>query len=250
MPQLAAPWLLQTPAGSVPPDGTAAQEPAAPGSAHDMQVPAQAVAQQTPCAQFPLWQSGPCWQRAPFGLSPHEPLGLQYWPCAQSLSVVQADSQAFTPQMNGKQGLGGGVRQVPVPSHVAPAVKVPPGIGQLAFAQAVPCWYFWQMPAWHLPSVPQEVIPWSVQRPAGSGWPVATLVQRPIDPVTAHDTQEPAQEVAQQTPCAHWPDLHSAPSEQKAPFGLGPHEPLAQVLAPEQLVSLLQAVKQRVPLQT
>jgi hypothetical protein len=43
------------------------------------------------------------------GLSPHDPVALQNWPAAQSRSVVQADSQAFTPQMNGKQGLGAGV---------------------------------------------------------------------------------------------------------------------------------------------
>jgi hypothetical protein len=140
------------------------------------------------------------------GLRPHEPLALQYWPAAQSPSLVQADWQAFAPQMNGKQGLGGGVWQVPAPSHVAPAVNVPPGIGQLALAQAVPCWYFWQPPAWHLPSFPQDIAPWSPQTPAGSGWPVGTAVQRPSEPASAHDTQEPAQAVAQQTPCAHHVD--------------------------------------------
>jgi hypothetical protein len=194
------------PAGSVAPSGTGEQVPAPPGRAHDMHVPVHAVAQQTPCAQTPLWQSVPCWQTAPLGLRPQEPLALQYWPGAQSLSLVQADSQAFAPQMNGKHGLGGGVWQVPAPSHVAPAVKVPPGIGQLALAQAVPCWYFWQAPAWHFPSVPQDIIPWSVQRPAGSGWPVATAVQRPSEPVREHDTQAPEQAVAQQIPCAHWFD--------------------------------------------
>jgi len=72
-PQLAAPWLLQTPAGSAPPAGIGEQVPTPPASAHDMQVPVQAVAQQTPCAQTVLWQSDPCWQAAPLGLRPHEP---------------------------------------------------------------------------------------------------------------------------------------------------------------------------------
>jgi hypothetical protein len=45
---------VQTPAGSAPPTGTAEQMPAPPGRAHDMHVPVQAVAQQTPCAQIAL----------------------------------------------------------------------------------------------------------------------------------------------------------------------------------------------------
>ena len=142
---------------------------------------------------------------------------------------------------------------VPAPSHVPPAVKVLPGIGQLAFAQAVPCGYFWHAPAWHLPSVPQEVGPLSVQSPAGSGRPVGTAVQRPIVPVIAHEKQDPVQAVAQQTPCAHWPDLHSVPAEQKAPFGLRPHELWTHTFPDEQAGSLplpLQAPKQRAPLQT
>src|SRR5262249_25356758 len=117
-----------------------------------------------------------------------------------------------------------------------------PGIGQLAFAQAVPCLYFWQAPAWHLPSLPQDIAPWSLQPPAGSGWPVATAVQRPSEPDKPHDTQEPEQAVAQQTPCAHCPDWHSPPSEQNAPFGLGPHELWMHVLVPEQFASTVHAV--------
>jgi hypothetical protein len=207
-----------------------------------MQVPVQAVAQQTPCAQMALWQSLPCSQTAPFGLRPHEPLALQYWPAAQSPSTVQVDSQAFTPQMNGKQATGAGVLQLPAPSQVAPAVKVPPGIGQLAAAQAVPCGYFWQVPAWHLPSFPQDATPWSVQSPAGSGWPVATAVQRPSEPERAHDTQDPAQAVAQQIPCAHCPDWHSAPSEQNDPLGFGPQDPCTHPFPLLQLASLPHAV--------
>jgi hypothetical protein len=103
-----------------------------------MQVPVQAVAQQTPCAQTALWHSVPCWQTAPFDLRPHEP-APQYWPGAQSPSLEQADPQAFGPQMKGKQESGAGVLQLPAPSQVPPAVKVPPGIGQLALPQAIPC---------------------------------------------------------------------------------------------------------------
>ena len=88
-------------------------------------------------------------------MSPHEP-PLQNWPAAQSASLAQVDRQALSPQVNGKQEVEAGIAQEPAPSQAPPAVKVVPGAGQLAFAQAVPCGYFWQAPAWHLPSVPQE----------------------------------------------------------------------------------------------
>jgi hypothetical protein len=89
-----------------------------------------------------------------------------------------------------------------------------------------------------------------VQTAAGSGWPVGTGAQRPIEPATAQEKQAPEQAVAQQTPCAHCPDWHSAPAEQNAPFGLGPHEPCTHEFPLAQLASLPQAVKQRAPLQT
>jgi hypothetical protein len=91
-------------------------------------------------------------------LSPHEP-PLQYWPAAQSASLAQVDRQALRPQVNGKQEVEAGTLHEPAPSHEPPAVKVVPGMGQDALVQAVPWTYFRQEPAWHLPSVPQEVGP-------------------------------------------------------------------------------------------
>jgi hypothetical protein len=78
---------------------TGVQVPAAPDSesAHDMQVPVQAVAQQTPCAQMPLLHSPPAAQMAPLGLGPHEPF-VQKFPGAQSPSVTQVALQALVPQ--------------------------------------------------------------------------------------------------------------------------------------------------------
>jgi hypothetical protein len=225
------------PVGSEPPAATGEQVPGLLVSAQDMHLPVQAVAQQTPWAQVALRQSAPLEQTAPFGLRPQEP-PLQVEGAAQSASVVQLDLQALTPQVNGKQEVGMGVVQVPLPSQVAAAVKVVPDIGQVAAAQAVPCGYFWQAPAWHLPSFPHFDAPTSVHWPAGSGSPVGTAVQSPIVPVIAHETHEPLQAVAQQTPCAHWPDWHSAGLEQKALFGLSPQELCAQTLPVEQLVSL------------
>jgi hypothetical protein len=51
------------------PAATALQVPSLPGSAHDMQVPVQLDAQQTPCWQKPDAQSAVAVQVAPSGLS-------------------------------------------------------------------------------------------------------------------------------------------------------------------------------------
>jgi hypothetical protein len=237
VPQLAAPWSVHWPVGSLAPAGTGEQVPALPTSAQDMHLPAQAVAQQTPCAQVALWQSPGLEQAAPLGLRPHDP-PLQVDGGAQSASLAQLDLQALTPQVNGAHEVAVGVAQVPAPSQVAAGVNVIPGIGQVAPAQAVPCGYFWHVPAWHLPLVPHDDAPWSAHRLAGSGRPVATAVQSPIVPVIAQETHDPPQAVAQQTPCAHWPDWHSVAFEQNAPFGLSPHEPCVQTTPPAQFASL------------
>ena len=180
--------------------GTGEQVPAAPASAQDMQVPLHGVPQQIPCAQTVLLHSVPLEQTAPFGFSPQEP-PMQEAGIAQSLSVLQVALQALVPQANGKQEDEAGIPQVPAPSQVPPGVKVVPVAGQAAAWQEVPCWYFSQAPAWHLPSVPQLAVPLSAQLPAGSG-PAATAVHCPIVPVMAQERQAPAQAVAQQTPWA------------------------------------------------
>lgn len=77
---------------------------------------------------------------------------------------------------------------------------------------------------------------------AGSGSPVGTGVQRPMLPLIAQETQGPVQALAQQTPCAQWPDWHSVGVEQNAPFGFAPHDPCTQLLPLAQAASLPQAV--------
>jgi hypothetical protein len=84
---------------------------------------------------------------------------------------------------------------------------------------------------------------------AGSGLPDGTFVHAPIVPDSAHDLQADAQAVAQQTPCAQFPEAHSVRSEQKAPFGFGPHEFPTQKLFAEQLASAVQLPKHLLPLQ-
>jgi hypothetical protein len=162
------------------------QVPALPGSAHDMHFDPQAVKQQVPWAQFPLPHSAAPPHTAPGGLSPHEP-PMQEAGWAQSAAARQLDLQTPVPQPNGKQELDIGLTQAPAPSQLEPGVKVVPVAGQLGSAQGVPCTYFWQAPAWHLPLVPQLVRPRSVQVSAGSGMPTGTAVQMPIVPVSAQD---------------------------------------------------------------
>lgn len=249
VPQVEVFWAVHCPVGSVPPTAIGVQVPALPCSAQDVHLEPQVVAQQAPCAQTPLPHSVPPAQTAPNGLRPHDPALLQEAGGAQSASAVQDDLQTAAPQANGAQELDIGVTQVPAPSQMAAGVKVVPVDGQLAPVQGVPCTYFWQAPAWHLPSVPQLAPPLSTQASAGSGAPVATDVQVPRVPVSAHETQEPAQAVAQQIPCAQLPDRHSPLVEQAAPVGLRPQEALVQTFPVEQLASALQLEKQRVPLQ-
>jgi hypothetical protein len=112
--------------------------PIVPTSAHDVQLPVQAVMQQTPCAQKLLWQSPATAQLAPIGRSPHE-LPLQTFGGAQSASAVHVDLQAATPHLNGKHEVGAGVTHAPAPSHADAGVSVMPLAGQLAAPQGVPC---------------------------------------------------------------------------------------------------------------
>lgn len=47
--------------------------------------------------------------------------------------------------------------------------------------------------------------------------PVGIGAQVPVEPVSAHDMQVPAQAVMQQTPCAQCPDPQSESAEQVVP---------------------------------
>ena len=139
--------------------------------------------------------------------------------------------------------------QVPAPSQLALAVKVAPLVGQVAATHDVPCTYFWQAPAAHLPFVPQLAAPWSLQPPAGSGVPVGTSVQRPSEPASAHERHEPVQAVAQQIPCAQVAERHSTLVEQEAPLGLRPQELAAQTFPGEHSALVAQEAKHLDPLQ-
>ena len=248
VPQLDVPWFVHVPAGSAPPTGTGEQVPAVAASAHERQLPVQVVAQQTPWAQMPLRHSPPVPQTAPIGLRPHE-AALQVAGGAHSPSVAHDELQAAVPHPNGKQETAAGVTQTPAPSHRDPGVSVVMPAGQLAALHDVPWAYFWQLPASHLPSVPQDAAPWSVQAPTGSDPPLGTSTHVPIDPGIAHDLQLPLHAVAQQTPCAQVPEPHSGPPAQNAPIGLRPQELPLHTFPGEQFASAVQATKHLLPLQ-
>jgi hypothetical protein len=126
---------------------------------------------------------------------------------------------------------------------------VVPFAGQVAAAQGVPCGYFWQAPASHMPFVRQVAPPWATQVPEGSGAPVATSAHWPIEVASAHERQVPVHPVAQQTPCAQKVEAHSLPTEQKAPTGFFPHELAVHALGATQSLSPRHEEKQREPLQ-
>jgi hypothetical protein len=67
------------------------------------------------------------------------------------------------------------------------------------------------------PSVPQLVAPESAHWFSGSS-PAGTAVQTPRVPVSPHDMQVPVQGPAQQYPCWHEPEAHSALATQVTPL--------------------------------
>jgi len=96
VPQLFMPWSAHWFSGSVP-VGTLAHVPSDPASAHDWQVPAQAVAQQVPCAQNPVWHSPGAPQAMPVGFFVHAP-ATQTFGAVQSASAVHEVLHTAAPQ--------------------------------------------------------------------------------------------------------------------------------------------------------
>ena len=227
--------------------------PAVAASAHDWQVPVQALEQQTPCWQNPDAHSAPAPQVVPLPLRPQVPVVvLQRLGATQyALDAQVALHWPFVPQMRlPPQVVGVAVPQVPVPLHRFGGLKLVPV--QVAAPHCVPLTYFRQAPApSHIPSVPQVeavvVVHWVVglgAAPAGTGEQVPAL------PASAHDWQVPVQAELQQTPCAQKPDPQSAATAQVAPIGFFPQLPLVQTLGETQSAVEAQVVLQAAVPQT
>ena len=131
-----------------------------PGSAHERQVPAHAVAQQTPCSHRFELQSAAAAHAVPIGLRPQLPV-TQLFGLVQSPDDVHDERQAApAPHTYGSHDDADVVWQVPVPLQVRAGVNVDPV--QVAAAQVVPAAYSRQPPVpSQNPSVPQLGMPLS-----------------------------------------------------------------------------------------
>jgi hypothetical protein len=92
--------------------------------------------------------------------------------------------------------------------------------------------------------LPQLVAPPSRHVPVGSDWPSGTLVQMPIDVGCAHDLHALAQPVAQQTPWAQLPFMHSPPLAQAMPFAFLVQLPPIQLKGATQSALVVHVVRQ------
>jgi hypothetical protein len=72
--------------------------------------------------------------------------------------------------------------------------------------------------------------------------PLGTLVHAPTVPATAQERQVPVHAVSQQTPCAQFPELHSAAPAHAAPIGFSPQLPVLQELGELQSAVVEQVV--------
>jgi hypothetical protein len=222
VPQLAWPASAHWFSGSCP-AAIGEQTPRLPASAHDRQVPVQAVPQQTPCWQKPLAHSPGVVQSTPVTFLP-QIVPLQTFPAVQSALVAHAARQVPVVALHIYEPHGCCVPGVHTPAPSQRPARVAVAVEQLGGTQVVPFAYGWQAPApSHEPLVPQ-VEPWSAHWPSGSS-PAGTLVQVPALPETAHDWHMPVQVVWQQTPCAQIPELQSSLVAQVPPSGRLPQLP-------------------------
>jgi hypothetical protein len=241
VPQVEAPWSAHWLNGSAP-GATEAQVPTVPVSAHDRQMPAHAVAQQTPCSQKSELHSAAAVQLAPTGFLPQLPL-RQVFGVVQSAVVPHIMRQAAPgPHWYGAQVDGDVVWQVPVPLQVWAGEYVEPVHD--AATQTVPAAYSRQWPSpSQAPSLPQLPAPLSSHWFSGSA-PTPTNAQVPALPASAHDRHVPVQLELQQTPCWQSPEAHSTPPVQAVPSGFLVHWPVLQMLGAVHSASAEQPVRQ------
>ena len=216
MPQAVAPWSVHCPVGAAWPAGRGVQAPALPESAHEAQVPGQAVAQHTSCAQMPVLHSTSLAQTAPMGTFPQLPF-MQVLGARQSASVAQVVLHwPEAPQTNGAQGWLCAAAHTPCPSQRCANVSVEPA--QPALWQMTPAEYLSQAPVpSQTPLVPQVATPWSSQLLRGSV-PTSAGMHVPTFPAPAQVRQTPSHVSLQQTPSAQNPEAHWLPPEHADPI--------------------------------
>jgi hypothetical protein len=165
-----------------------------------LQVPWQAVLQQTPCSQKPELHCEAIVQEAPGGSLP-QLLFMQMLGVAQSALVAQSmRHELFVAQMKGSHIDVAAGRQRPEPSQVRAEVRVDPV--QVAVAHVVPADHCRHAP-WpsQVPSLPQVDLSEAAHWLAGVGAvPAAIDVHVPVVPVRLQAWQVPPQATLQQTP--------------------------------------------------
>jgi hypothetical protein len=169
VPQLAAPWSLQTLRVSTAFPASGVQVPRAEASAQLRHAPPQASLQHTPSTQKPDAQSGAAVHAPPFVRLPQLWL-TQAIPGAQSAFVLHVVLHAPMTQAKGGQSCTPGGLQVPCPSHVpAVARRVPAHDGSTHTVSGA---YFAQAPKpSQAPVCPHFAGPLSLQTWRGSGTP-------------------------------------------------------------------------------
>jgi hypothetical protein len=189
-----------------------------PGTAHDRQVPVQAMPQQTPCSQKLELHSGPPPQAAPIGFLPQLPL-MQLLGAMQSLSLLQIVLQRpSAAHRNGAHDCPATVSHLPAPSQRAEVVSVEP-LHPISL-QIVPAGNLSQAPVpSHMPVDPQVEAASTGHSSRGSV-PSWALTQVPTVPWPAQVTQTPVHALLQQTPSAQKLLAHSAAIVHDAPIGL------------------------------
>jgi hypothetical protein len=197
---------MQTSWGSTAPRETGEHVPSEVERAQLRQLPAQAVAQQTPSAQKLLAHSLLAEQGWPSILAPQLPF-TQLCPDAQSLSLVHRLMHAPLAHPKGAQSSTPGGRHVPRPSQV-PAVFSRPPLHD-GTEQTVSGAYLVQPPTpSQTPVSPHVEASVFRQIARGSATPTAIAEQLPVRPLRLQLTQGPEQALLQQKPSTQYPDAH------------------------------------------
>lgn len=217
------------------PAGTFVQDPAEPESAQDLQSPAQAVWQQTPCWQNPELQSAAAMHGWPTGFLPHEfpehGLGARHIMLVVHI-VWQSPVAGLHTYGAHDWGAAGGT-QAPAPSQREANVRVEPE--QLGGAHTAPAAWRRQPPVpSHEPSCLQLAGPSSLQLPRGSS-PEGTSAHVPTLPTRLHALHGAAQDSLQHTSSLQKPLSHSPAAAQGCPFLRGAVSPTGPASRPSDL---------------
>ena len=216
--------------GSAAPAAACRHRPGEPGKLQLRHAPVQLFSQHTPSTHRPDTHWLAAAQMWPFCILPQLPVVTPlmvcdtHWnPSAQSWSVVQVLVHAELVQRKGEQSTSPDSRQVPCPSQVRGVFSDRPAHEEGAHTVFAGKSAHEPKPS-QTPLLPHVVGALAAHAdgsatPAGRGW------QLPLEPVWAHETQEPAQATLQHTESTQKPEEQPSFVVQSAPLGLLPQLP-------------------------